>query len=91
MAARVIVTESSSYAFIIPTNKWLVGWEIRGDSSQTVSVGWTVSGTELSEPTDLLANQPHVGSANSHSTNSSYTIYFSGMEGTNTIQLWLLG
>lgn len=86
-----IVTTDASYSYIIPTGKWLVGWEVKSDADQTVSLGTTVSGAEMGGPVDLLADQVWVGQGNMLPTFSSTTIYFSGLDGTNNINLWLLG
>ncbi|MBL7780676.1 MAG: hypothetical protein JNM22_05615 [Saprospiraceae bacterium] len=88
----VISTSESTYTYTIPVGKWLVGWELRSDDDQSgVSLGLTSGGTELGGPVDLAALQSWAGNANMIPTFTSTPIYFSGLTGTNTIKLWLLG
>jgi hypothetical protein len=87
----VITTSASTYTYTIPEGKWLVGWEMRSGSAQSVSLGLSPLGAELGGPVDLAILQPWAGNANMIPTFSDTPIYFSGMAGTNTIQLWLLG
>jgi hypothetical protein len=86
-----LTTTGASYTYTIPAGKWLVGWELTGSAAQTVALGTTSGGMELGGPVDLLATQTWVGQGNSLSTSGSHPIYFSGLTGTNTIKLWLLG
>jgi hypothetical protein len=69
----------------------LVGWEMRGDSVQEVTIGWTLGGSEIAPPTPMLPSLPAAGKAINNSTSAANVVYFSNMEGTNTIKLWLLG
>lgn len=82
---------TATYTYTIPAGKWLVGWEVKGSSAQEVSLGLSPLGYELGGPVPLLANQPWAGSGNNMATFISTPIYFSGMTGTNTIRVWLLG
>ncbi len=84
-----VTDPTSSYA--IPSGKWLVGIEIRSTDAQTASVGLTAMGEELGGPNEMDALQVWTVEGNSVPTFTSSTIYFSGLEGTNSIKLWLLG
>lgn len=87
----VINTTDSTYTYLIPSGKWLVGIEIRGDSDQTVSVGLTPGGDEFAGTMELTALQAWPIQGNSIPTFTSTNIYFSGLVGANTIKIWLLG
>lgn len=91
MAARIIVTDQAYYAFTVPPGKMLSGWEMRGDAVQEIKVGWTAYGSEIAPPTPMLPGQSVAGAAISNSTSTQHVVYFTGMAGTNTIKLWLIG
>lgn len=82
---------TSTYTYTIPAGKWLVGWELRSTSAQEASLGLSPSGYELGGPVQLLANQPWAGSGSNLATFIATPIYFSGLVGTNTIRIWVLG
>lgn len=84
-------TSSTTKTYTIEAGKWLVGWEVRSNSAQEVSLGYTPGGSDLGGPVALDANQVWVGDGNMVPTFTSTTIYFSGLQGTNYIRLWLLG
>jgi hypothetical protein len=86
-----ITATGSTYTYAIPAGKWLVGWEVRSTSAQTPLLGTTPGGYELGESLPLLALETWVGQGNMTPTWSGMNIYFSGLAGTNSIQLWLLG
>jgi hypothetical protein len=86
-----ITTSANTYNYTIPSGKLLTAWEVVSDSAQSVSVGVTAFGAELAGPQDLLAGQVWVNTANVLPSTTAQTIYFSGLIGTNTIRLWLLG
>ena len=86
-----ISTSAASYIYEIPSGMWMVGWEVSGDATQSVSLGTVASGQELGGPTDLTAGQTWVGQGNMLPTGSATNIYFSGMAGNNEIKIWLLG
>lgn len=87
---EVEVTDSG-YNYEVPAGYWLVGWEVVGDTDQDVSLGTSGGGNELGGPITLTAGQTWVGQGNMLPTFTAVTISFSGLEGTNTIRLWLLG
>jgi hypothetical protein len=86
-----ITATGSTYTYEIPMGKWLVGWEVRSTSAQTPKLGTTPGGNELGESLALLALETWIGQGNMLPTWSATNIYFSGLAGTNSIQLWLLG
>lgn len=85
-----ITTTESTYAYLLESGKWLVGWELRSSSAQTVSVGYTSGGEELGGPVSLSPLQAFVGQGNMIPTFDDTNIYFSGLVGNNTIKLWVL-
>jgi len=86
-----ITATGSTHTYAIPAGKWLVGWEVRSTSAQTPKLGTTAGGNQLGESLPLLALETWVGQGNMLPTWSGLNIYFSGLAGTNSIQLWLLG
>lgn len=88
--AVVITTSSSTHTYMVPTGKWLVGWEVRGSSDQSVSLGLTPGGNELGGPVDLAALQVWTAAGNQIPSFFDTNIYFSGLTGTNTIKLWFI-
>ena len=86
-----VEVSSTGYNYEVPAGYWLVGWEVVGDTDQDVSLGTSGGGNELGGPITITAGQTWVGSGNMLPTFTPTTISFSGLEGTNTIRLWLLG
>lgn len=86
-----ISTTSSTWSYTIPVGKWLVGWEVKSNAAQEVSLGTTPGGNELDGPVWFAAGAVWVGDGNSLPTFTAHTVYFSGLAGTNSIRLWLLG
>lgn len=84
-----ITTSASTYNYDLDS-RWLVGWEVKGDSAQSPKLGTTASGEEMGYA-DLLADEVWKGQGNMTETFSPVTIYFSGLVGNNEIRLWLLG
>lgn len=87
----ILATSDSNYTYNVAAGKWLVGVEIRGDSPQTVSVGFTPGGDEFGGTMGLDALQAWTIEGNSIQSFTSTNIYFSGLDGNNTIKIWLLG
>lgn len=87
-----ITTDDPTYTYAVPAGKWLDGIEVRSTDAQTLSIGTSPGGDELSGmPVPLSDLQPYVANGALLDTFGSHTIYFSGLEGTNTIKIWLLG
>jgi len=87
-----VTVSTDTHSYTVPEGKWLDGIELRSNSSQTIKIGVTAGGDEISGmPVPLDALQPYVANGALFDTFSSKTIYFSDLEGTNTIRIWLLG
>lgn len=87
-----ITTTDPTYTYVIPVDRWLDGIELLSGTAQTIKIGTTIGGEELSGmPVTLDAAQPFVLNGAILDTFNSHNIYFSGLEGTNTIRIWLLG
>lgn len=86
-----ITATEETHSYLIASGYWLVGWEVTSNDDQTASLGTTALGSELGGPVDMLSGQTWVGQGNMLPTANPTTIYFSGLQGTNTIKLWLLG
>jgi hypothetical protein len=87
----VITTSASSYTYTVPAGKLLVGISVKGTANQTVWAGTSAGGFELGGPIDVLAGEWQTFGAAMRRFNSSTPIYLSGLTGTNTIEVWLLG
>ncbi len=95
MAAGVTIVElataAPTYTYTVPAGSLLVGWEVRSsDATQSVSLGTSALGNDLGGPVDLEALQVWAAKGISLSSFVSSDIYFSGLEGLNSIRLWLL-
>lgn len=91
VAPVVITTSASSYTYTVPAGKLLVGISVKGTDNQTVWAGTSAGGFELGGPIDVLAGEWQTFGAAMRRFNSSTPIYLSGLTGTNTIEVWLLG
>ena len=87
----VVTITDSSFSYTIPSAMWLLGWEVRSDSDQTVSLGTTLGGNQIDGPVSIAALAVWVGNGNSLQTFTTKTIHFAGLAGTNTIKLWIIG
>lgn len=86
-----ITATDATYTYEIPTGKWLVGWEVRSTDAQSPRLGTTPGGSELGEAGSVAALETWIGQGNMLPTWTATNIYFSGLTGTNSIKLWLLG
>lgn len=81
-----------TYSYIVPVDKWLCGIEIRSTDAQTIKIGTTAGGEEISGmPVELDALEVYIANGALLSTFSGGTIHFTDLEGTNSIRIWLLG
>lgn len=87
----VITTSASTYTYSVPAGKLLTAIWISGDAGQTVSVGTVALGSELAGPLPMTAGAPALLGSNLLRPTVTTNIYFSGLSGNNTIELWLLG
>lgn len=87
-----ISTTGSTYTYTVPAGKWISGIEVRSTDAQTISIGTSPGGEDLSGmPVPLTDLQAYVLNGGILDTFSPQTIHFSGLEGTNIIKIWLLG
>lgn len=87
-----ITTTDDSYIYSVPADKWIDGIEVRSTDAQTLSIGTSPGGDDLSGmPVPLTDLQAYVLNGGILDTFSPQTLYFSGLEGSNTIRIWLLG
>lgn len=86
-----ITTSAGSYTYTIPSGKLLLAVYVKSSSAQTVSVGTSAGGVELGGPVPLGALQWGMFGSSLLRTEGSTPIYFSGLAGTNTLEIWLLG
>lgn len=90
VAIESISTSASSYTFQVPAGKLLTAIWIRSTQAQTPRIGTTNGGEELG--TNYLgANDPGLFGSNMLRPTTDTNIYFTGLAGTNTIEIWLLG
>jgi hypothetical protein len=81
-----------TYTYNVPAGKWLDGLEIRSTDAQTIKIGTTAGGEELSGmPVSLDALQTYILNGAILDTFGTHTIHFTDLEGTNSIRIWLLG
>lgn len=86
-----ITTSDSSYVYEIAAGFLLLGWEVTGTTAQTVALGTTAGGEQLGGPVTLGIAETWVGTGINLPSENLINIYFSGLTGTNTIKIWLLG
>jgi len=82
-----IAATETEVEYAIPSGVLLTAVWLRGNTDQTVSIGLTAAGDELGGPQDLLANEGHTF-AQTLRTESTTTIYISGLAGNNSIEIW---
>lgn len=87
-----ITTTDGSYTYTIPSGKLLVAIFMRSTDDQVVAIGTSAGGTEISGAwVPMTALESAIFGDSPIKTTTSTPIYFSGLVGTNTIELWLLG
>lgn len=85
-----ITTTSSTYTYQVPAGKLLAYVWLVSDEAQTPKLGLTAGGDELGGPYPLDADQYAIMGCGLLRPVSATNIYFSGLSGTNTIEIWLL-
>jgi len=85
-----INTSEEDYVYEIAAGKLLTAIWIGGNEAQTVSIGTTNGGDELGS-SYLDAYQPGLFGSNMLRPTVPTNIYFTGLQGDNTIEIWLLG
>lgn len=87
----VISTSSPTYIYSVPAGKLIAAIWIRSDAAQSPQIGTTSGGDELGGPVSLGSNEPGLFGSHLLRPTTPTNIYFSGMTGNNTIEIWLLG
>lgn len=96
MAAGVVIkvdieTSDASCEYMLPPGRLVSNIMVRSTSDQTISIGTTDGGTEISGlPVDMEANQLYMTGSNMLRTTEDTTIFFTGLSGSNTIKIWVL-
>lgn len=85
-----ITTSAGSYIYQVPAGKLLLAIFVRSTSAQTISIGYSAGASELAGPMELEANIKYQFGDNWLLTDTNTNIYFSGLAGTNTIQICVL-
>lgn len=82
----IAVTETE-YEYALISGVLLAAIYVAGDQDQTVSIGLTASGDELGGPQDIEAGNGYTF-AQTLRTDGTTNIYFTGLAGNNTIEIW---
>lgn len=85
-----ITTSSSTYTHTLPAGALLMAIYISGNAAQEVSIGLTSGGQELGGPIPLESSSPgnRATFETMYRTPASTDIHFSGLAGTNSIEIW---
>lgn len=86
----IINTSASSYTYQVPAGKLLTAIWVRSTQAQNISIGTSNEGEELGMGS-LGANEPGLFGSNMLRPTVPTNIYFTGLVGSNTIEIWLLG
>lgn len=87
-----ITATDPTYTYAVPSGKWVDGIEIRSTDAQTIKIGTTAGGEEITGmPVTLTALQSYIANGALIDTFGTHTIYFTDLAGTNSIRIWLLG
>lgn len=85
-----INTTAAAYTYQVPAGLLLSAIWIRSNQAQTVRIGTTNGGEQLGM-NYLGANEPGLFGSNMLRPTAPTNIYFTGLQGDNTIEIWLLG
>lgn len=91
MTLHEATISASAYSYAVPAGKFLLGIELQGTADQSVSVGTGAGGNQIAGPIDVPGGTPWIGQQLGRSSLGAYTIHFSGLTGTNSLKIWLLG
>jgi len=86
----VINTSAQSYTYKVPAGRLVTAIWILSNQAQTVQIGLAPGGEELGM-IELLPNEPGLLGSNILRPITDTNIYFTGLQGSNTIEVWLLG
>lgn len=90
MAAPVtLTTTGSTTSYTVPAGKLLVAIVILGDTTETVSVGTSPGGTDITEQFSVTGGESGTLAVGNLYEAVDTTIYFSGLAGNNTIKIYL--
>ncbi len=84
-------TSDADYAYTVPAGKWLVGVYVRSNAAQTVSLGLSAGEEDLGGTLSADAGIPILFQGNNLRPLTPTPIYLSGLSGSNSIEIWLLG
>ena len=87
MVMDVFSTSSSTSTFSLPANVLLTAIYLKSNAVQNPQIGLTPGGDELGGPQSLAAGDPYTFAQAFRSTEAT-TIYFSGLAGSNSIEVW---
>lgn len=85
-----VTVTGSTYTYSLPAGKLLLCVYAKGSSGQTLLVGTTSGGYDLSGPLEITANTWALLGDNLWHADSSTPIYISGLQGTNTLKFYIL-
>lgn len=89
MEPVLITTSNSTYTYEVPAGKLLDAIVIAGNTSQTVNIGTSANGDEITSELTVDANShARLGSVLLYAPTAT-NIYFSGLSGANTIKLYI--
>lgn len=86
-----LTTSDSTYSYTIPAGKLLTAIYLKSTAAQTPSIGLGPGTNEIMDAVPLASGQYGLAGNNSLYAATPTTIYFSGLTGTNTLKIWLLG
>lgn len=87
MVKDVLATSDASDIFGLPSNVLLTAIFITSNTDQTVSIGLTADGDELGGPQEILAGEGYTFAQSFRSVEIT-SLHFSGLQGSNTIEVW---
>lgn len=85
-----ITTSSSTTTYTLPAGALLIAIYISGNAAQEVSIGRTSGGDEFAGPIPMESSSPNNKATfeTVYRAPASTTIHFSGLAGTNSIEIW---
>jgi hypothetical protein len=85
----VITTTSGTYSYTLPATHLLLAIHVVSNANQTISIGYSTA-DDLGGPTAMTAGVGMLFGAVMLRPASNTAIVFTGLQGTNTIELWIL-
>lgn len=80
----------ATWSYVVPAGRLLLAIYVRSTAEQTVDVGTSEGGHEVHEQISCTAGEYQLLGAANRFAESDLTLYFSGLEGTNTIRVWVV-